>query len=100
MINLQDYGYTERIEADKMGLIPARVTEVHRNLYKVICQFGEAAATLKGSLFNGIIQAEDLPAVGDFVLINYNQGSSVIMRSYLESPSFPVRIIPVMQQAT
>lgn len=31
MINLQDYGYNERIEADKMGLIPARVTEVHRN---------------------------------------------------------------------
>lgn len=60
MINLQDYGYNERIEADKMGLIPARVTEVHRNRYKVICQFGEGAATLKESLFNGIIQAEDL----------------------------------------
>lgn len=88
MINLKDYGYGARFEIQNSGLIPARVTGVHRNLYKIICEYGETAATLKGSLLNEAVQSEDFPAVGDFVLINYNSGSPVIHEIMLRKSKF------------
>lgn len=78
MINLSDYGFKSIYETQNNNLIPARITEVHRGLYKIICMHGEITATLKGSLLSGTSQSQDFPAVGDFVLINYNSGSSVI----------------------
>ena len=84
MIDLKNYGYTHiyEIEENKIeGLIPARVTEVHRELYKVVTQHGESSAKLKGSLYNNTGTAEDFPAVGDFVLLRYNeQGDSQIVK--------------------
>lgn len=78
MIKLSDYGYKEAHETKDNKLIPARITEVHRGLYKIVCENGEVSATLKGSLLGEAAQAQDFPAVGDFVLINYNSGYPVI----------------------
>ncbi|MDF2543099.1 MAG: rsgA [Herbinix sp.] len=84
MINLKEYGFTQEIQEEKKAFpdsIPARITEVHRELYKIISQHGESNAKLKGSFYNQVTMAEDFPAVGDFVLINYNtQGDSVIVK--------------------
>lgn len=84
MINLKDYGYTpffDTQENDNASLIPARVIEVHRELYKIVSSYGESSAKLKGSLYNNIELADDFPAVGDFVLIKYNeQGDSTITK--------------------
>ena len=83
MIDLTKYGFTERyeIEVNMEGCIPARVTEVHRELYKVVSAHGESNAKLKGSLYNSTVTAEDFPAVGDFVLLRYNeQGDSQIVK--------------------
>ncbi len=83
MIDLRNYGYTtndisfEYVE----DCIPARVTEVHRELYKVVCEKGECSARIKGTFYNDTITAEDFPAVGDFVLLRYNhQGDSQIVK--------------------
>ena len=79
MIDLKDYGYFGP-EAEE-GLIPARVTEVRRGRYGVVCARGEARAILKGSFGRGAAERADLPAVGDFVLIRYNErGDSAIAR--------------------
>lgn len=83
MIDLTKFGFTERyeIEVNMEGCIPARVTEVHRELYKVVSAHGESNAKLKGSLYNSTVTAEDFPAVGDFVLLRYNeQGDSQIVK--------------------
>lgn len=84
MIDFKNYGFTQiyDIEENKIeGLIPARVTEVHREMYKVVSEKGESSARLKGSLFNQTGVAEDFPAVGDFVLLRYNeQGDSQIVK--------------------
>lgn len=81
MINLQDYGYQNLISATPAGLMPARITEVHRERYQAVCQHGEIAARLKGSYFHQTDDRSDYPAVGDFVLIRYNPGgSSMITR--------------------
>ncbi|GHV15885.1 putative ribosome biogenesis GTPase RsgA [Spirochaetia bacterium] len=53
--------------------VPGRVTEVRRELYKVICQYGEIPAVLKGTFYHAAEAREDFPAVGDFVLIKYNE---------------------------
>ena len=80
MINLQDYGY-HGDGSDYGDLIPARITELHRERYKAICQHGECSATLCGSFYHETPSREGFPAVGDFVLMRYNeQGESGIVQ--------------------
>lgn len=79
MIDLREYGYFG--PGTEAGLIPARVTEVRRGRWGVVCERGEARAILKGSFAHGAAERADLPAVGDFVLISYNErGDSAIAR--------------------
>ena len=78
MIDLKQYGYVET-EAPQKGLLPARVTEHHRDHYMVVCEYGEAKAILKGSFVHNAQVRNDLPCVGDFVWIRYNgSGPSLI----------------------
>ena len=78
MTNLKDYGYTEPEVLEK-GLIPARITEQHRDHYKAICEKGEVQAVLKGSFIHSAKVKDDLPCVGDFVQLRYNDsGPSLI----------------------
>ncbi len=80
MINIEDYGfeYKDVIEASD---IPARITAVHKERYTMVCKYGEIKGILKSGLyFNG--SYADFPAVGDFVLINYNdKGDSLIIKT-------------------
>ncbi len=79
MIDLKDYGYDGCMDDVPGGLIPARVTEVRRGRYGVVCERGEVRATLKGSFVHAAAERADIPAVGDFVLIRYNErGDSAI----------------------
>jgi ribosome biogenesis GTPase / thiamine phosphate phosphatase len=84
MIDLKNYGLTNfyNIIPEEMdGYIPARITEVHRELFKVVSEHGESNARLKGSMYNLTDSAEDFPAVGDFVLLRYNEtGASQIVK--------------------
>ena len=73
MIDLQEYGWSNTDSEFPSGLIPARVTEMHRNLYKVICPLGEVNAQLKGSFLHQANEQSDFPAVGDFVLIQLRE---------------------------
>jgi ribosome biogenesis GTPase len=79
MIDLKEYGYSG--PAMEAGLIPARVTQVLRGRYGVVCARGETWAKLKGSFAHDAKEQADLPAVGDFVLIEWNErGDAVIAR--------------------
>jgi ribosome biogenesis GTPase len=92
MIDLKDYGFSEfyynkddlqeqNQAASSEELEYGRVTEVHRELYKLITIHGEVNARMKGSVYNSVSTAEDFPAVGDFVRLRYNpQGDSQIWR--------------------
>lgn len=54
------------------GVVPARITEMRRDLYKAICQYGEAPAVITGAFQYEAEGRHDYPAVGDFVLLKYN----------------------------
>ncbi len=91
MIDIKEYGFTGLYETEgkQEGCIPARVTEVHREMYKVISEMGECNARIKGSFYNSTDTAEDFPAVGDFVMLQYNeQGDSRIVKVLPRSSKF------------
>lgn len=76
----QNFYETQYQEAKKAHefLIPARITEVHKEQYGIVSEKGEQRAKLKTSLFFSD-RSMTFPTVGDFVLIQYNPiGESVI----------------------
>jgi ribosome biogenesis GTPase len=103
MFELKDYGFSDAdisaaerfsINNNQKDLIPGRVLEDRRGLYKVICEKGEVPALIKGSFYHSIGEREELPVVGDFVLLKHNPlGNSAIAlilprRSKFSRPDF------------
>jgi len=54
------------------ALLPGRVTEHRGAQYTVITKHGEGSAVLKGAFIHEATIRADLPCVGDFVLLQYN----------------------------
>jgi len=85
--DLTDYGF-DRIKecAAADGLICARVTQVQRERFGVVCAEGEAWARLRKSAY----QQEDAvyPTVGDFVYLRYNPSGDSIIEETLPRRSF------------
>jgi len=80
LIDLKTYGYTQT-EIPPEGMIPGRITELRREQYTVVTEYGEAAAKLKGKFYYDSQAREAFPCVGDFVLLQYNEsGASQIAR--------------------
>ena len=80
MIDMAAYGY-QPTEGPEEGLLPARVTAVHRERYELVCAQGPASARLKTGVYYGP-EAVEFPTTGDFVLLQYNgHGDSVITRT-------------------
>ncbi len=87
MIDMKAYGIDENIDI-KEGLIIARIIAVHRELFEVICRYGECTAVVKSSIYYEERSLEAFPTIGDFVLIDYNSsGPSRIVKT-LERKSY------------
>jgi len=77
--NLIKYGLSERFAQEATlyeGLYLARVTEQHRDLYKVVSEKGELQAGVSGSFIYRAEDNSDFPAVGDWVMIDRLDDSS------------------------
>lgn len=71
--NLARYGFADRFAQEATfyeGLYPARVTEQHRDLYKVVSEMGELQAGVSGNFIYRTNDNSDFPAVGDWVMID------------------------------
>jgi ribosome biogenesis GTPase len=83
-INLKNYGLDERFEQEATlynGLFIARVTEQHRELYKVMSECGEIDASVSGKFAYHADDQTSFPAVGDWVMIDRvdgNTGNAII----------------------
>lgn len=78
-IDLRDYGFGESWaeEAAKYtGLFAARVSEQHRDLYRVIGPRGEGEAKLSGRFAYTVEDETCFPAVGDWVMIDRLDGTT------------------------
>ncbi|HEX3078026.1 MAG TPA: ribosome small subunit-dependent GTPase A [Lachnospiraceae bacterium] len=106
-IEMKDYGYSgvflklEEQCREKMMLaddiVPARVTEVHRESFKIVSEYGENNARLKGSMFYTNMEAT-YPAVGDFVLIKANPIGDDTIHAVLPRKSYFSRLDPATRQ--
>jgi len=67
MIDLKSYGYIETKKPED-GLMPARVTAVHRERFDLISENGKKHGKLKTSIYYAR-EPHPFPTVGDFVLI-------------------------------
>lgn len=95
-LNLKKYGLSDRFEQEASlysGLFPARVTEQHRDLYKVVCEHGELIAGISGKLAYHAEDQMSFPAVGDWVMIDRTDSRSgnAIIHNVLERKSVFVR---------
>ena len=80
MLDLREYGFMPHMMPVDAAGIPARVTAVHKERYGLVCGYGETYGRLKAKEY--FAGAEEFPATGDFVLINYNPaGDSFITRT-------------------
>ena len=71
-VNLSLWGLTDRIAqaaSEFPAWIPGRILSQEKGLYRVITQNGEQNATLAGKFRYQAQTASELPAVGDFVLL-------------------------------
>ena len=79
MLRLEDLGWNEffakQFPRNEQGeLLPARVAEENREIYKLLFEQGEAFAELAGKLRHEAASRADLPAVGDWVLVSQRRG--------------------------
>lgn len=74
-------------------LFPARVISQHKELYTVLSTEGEASAELSGKLRYEAQSAADLPAVGDFVMMDRSssQNGNAIIQHLLPRKSAFIR---------
>jgi ribosome biogenesis GTPase / thiamine phosphate phosphatase len=79
MINLEKIGITEEIkrnfeEFKDKGFKLGRIALEHKHMYRVWLEEGEYLCTLTGRLTYEAVDREDLPAVGDWVVIKTSSG--------------------------
>lgn len=77
--NLTRYGFSPRFRQEASayeGFYPARVSEQHRELYKLILETGELQATVSGRLAFEAQSNADFPAVGDWVMVDRPDAAS------------------------
>jgi len=79
--DLTEYGWNESFEEARRAcatdFAPARVVAEHRSRYRVQAEAGEVAARLAGRLRHEAMDRSELPAVGDWVLIEAAEGGDV-----------------------
>lgn len=92
---LEAYGFQSFYEnqitdAEKeAGLIPARVINIQKETYQIVSEHGTKLAKLKSAIFYNNSEFLTYPAVGDFVLIQYNAlGDDLIYRVLDRKSSF------------
>jgi ribosome biogenesis GTPase len=86
-LKLIDYGFIPAMMPENENGIPARVTSVYRERYELVCEHGTTYGVLKPAVYFHN-RSESIPAVGDFVLINYNTNRDSQIAKTLERKSF------------
>lgn len=76
--HLRHYGLSPFFEeaAGQENLLLGRVTEQHRDLYRIMSEDGELLGEVSGKLAYQATEGTDFPAVGDWVLLDRADGVS------------------------
>lgn len=95
LININKYGFSEEYLSKNLldsNLEPARILSQEKGFYRIITNKGEKLAEVSGKFRFQADVSSEYPAVGDFVLVNWNElGNSAIIESLLPRKSAFVR---------
>jgi len=77
---MKDYGLNDSFinESKLYNLSVGRIISQDKGLYKAVTENGEFKAQVSGKLRYNAINISDYPAVGDFVMLDENDGNAVI----------------------
>ena len=93
--NIKNYGYTEKFETLSTQydstLTPARITAVFQGMYEIATDNGIGKAKLRGNYILNHPTEEEIPTVGDFVLVDYQHGAVSMIHHLLNRSSLLVR---------
>lgn len=78
--NLKDYGLNDRFinESKMYNFSIGRIISQDKGLYKTVTENGEFKAQISGKFRYNAFNISDYPAVGDFVMLDENNGNAVI----------------------
>ncbi len=85
-MNITDYGFCYDMLSENYSGIPARIISVHKGRFGIASDFGEGFAQLKGREY--FFENETFPTVGDFVLIDHNNGGDSRIIKTLERRTY------------
>ena len=95
LINIKKYGFSEIFSNGILQdnqLTPARILSQEKGFYRIISDKGKKLAEVSGKFQFQTTVSSDYPAVGDFVLVNWNEsGNSAIIESLLPRKSAFIR---------
>ena len=95
LINIKKYGFSESFSNGILQdnqLTPARILSQEKGFYRIISDKGKKLAEVSGKFQFQTTVSSDYPAVGDFVLVNWNEsGNSAIIESLLPQKSAFIR---------
>lgn len=94
--NMTRFGLTDEIEKAAQEYIPeytvGRIISQEKGLYRLVSEDGEQLAEVSGKLRYSASSVSDLPAVGDFVLVNtFDTQSTAVIHAILPRKSIFVR---------
>lgn len=95
LINIKKYGFSESFSNGILQdnqLTPARILSQEKGFYRIISDKGKKLAEVSGKFQFQTTVSSDYPAIGDFVLVNWNEsGNSAIIESLLPRKSAFIR---------
>ena len=95
LINIKKYGFSKSFSNGILQdnqLTPARILSQEKGFYRIISDKGKKLAEVSGKFQFQTTVSSDYPAVGDFVLVNWNEsGNSAIIESLLPQKSAFIR---------
>ena len=95
LINIKKYGFSESFSNGILQdnqLTPAHILSQEKGFYRIISDKGKKLAEVSGKFQFQTTVSSDYPAVGDFVLVNWNEsGNSAIIESLLPRKSAFIR---------
>ena len=90
-IDMKQYGLTENFQSEVnkyKNLSVARILSQEKGLYRIVSSQGKKLAEISGKFQFKTARVSDYPAVGDFVMVNWNpSGNSAIIEYVLPRKS-------------
>ncbi|WP_426348772.1 ribosome small subunit-dependent GTPase A [Alloiococcus sp. CFN-8] len=93
-IDIKNLGFNNKFFTEASlykNLYPGRVVFQSKNIYRVICEYGDKLAQISGKFHYEAKTPSDFPAVGDFVMLSGEEAETAVIHHVLSRKSAFIR---------